>query len=83
MKQTLAEYLEAGYALTPEERLEAARMLRQSVEQETDAGQAEIDAAWDEEISKRVAEVLDGSANLVDGPETLAQVRAELAARRK
>jgi hypothetical protein len=40
------------------------------------------DGAWDDVIERRVAEVLDGTAMLVDGPASHAQVRAELAARR-
>ncbi|WP_188895629.1 addiction module protein [Microlunatus endophyticus] len=83
MTTRLADYIEAGYGLTPEERLEAARMLRLSVDQDTDGGQSEIDAAWDEVIDRRVAAVVNGTAALVDGPESLAQVRAALAARRK
>src|SRR5699024_7524316 len=57
MTGRLADYVEAGYALTPDERLEAARMLRLSVEQDTDSDHAEIDAAWDEVIDRRVTEV--------------------------
>lgn len=83
MSARLPDYVEAGYALTPDERLEAARLLRLSVEQDTDSGRAGIDAAWDEVIDRRVAEVVDGSAALIDGPGSLAQVRAELAARRR
>lgn len=82
MTPKLAEYVEAGYALTPAERLEAARMLRLSAEQDTDDGQSDIDAAWDDVIGQRVAEVVNGTARLVDGPETIAQIRAELATRR-
>lgn len=83
MTARLADYIEAGYALTPDERLEAARMLRLSVEQDTEDDHAEIDAAWDEVIGRRIAEVVNGTAALVDGPESLAQIRAELATRRK
>lgn len=82
MTPTLAEYIEAGYALTPDERLEAARMLRLSVDQDTDGEQADIDEAWDDVIDRRVAEVASGEARLVDGRDGLAQIRAELAARR-
>lgn len=82
MTAKFADYVEAGYALTPDERLEAARMLRLSVEQDTDDDRAEIDAAWDDVIVRRAAEVVDGKAGLVDGHESLAGVRADLAARR-
>ena len=58
-------------------------MLRLSVDQDTDANRVEIDAAWDEVIDRRVVEVVNGTANLVDGPESRAQIRADLAARRR
>ena len=83
MTPRLAEYIEAGYALTPAERLEAARMLQLSVEQEDAEDQDDIDAAWDEAIGRRVGEIVAGTADLVDGPASHAQIRAELAARRK
>lgn len=82
MAQKLAEYVEAGYALTPDERLEAARMLRLSVDQDTNSDQADTDAAWDEVIDRRVSEVANGTASLIDGRTGLDQIRAELAARR-
>jgi hypothetical protein len=83
MTPRLADYIEAGYALTPDERVEAARMLLLSVEQDTDDEQADIEAEWDDTIGRRLAEVMNGTAKLVDGPESIARIRAELAARRK
>lgn len=83
MTPKLSEYVEAGYALSPDERLEAARMLRLSVDQDTDSDQAEIDAAWDEVIERRVGEVVRGNATLVEGREAMVQIRADLAARRR
>lgn len=79
----LRPYVEAGYALSPDERLEAARMLRLSVDRDTDSDQAEIDAAWDDVIERRVGEVVRGNATLVEGREAMAQIRADLAARRR
>jgi len=83
MTPKLAEYIEAGYVLTPQERLQAARALWLSVEQDTDEAHARADNAWDDLIERRVSEVLTGTARLVDGPESVAQARAELAARRE
>ena len=81
MALDLNEYIAAGYALTPAERLEAARVLRLSVDQDTDERQTEIDAAWEDEIDRRLTDVTSGGAELVDGHEGLAAIRAELAAR--
>ncbi|MFT4164338.1 MAG: addiction module protein [Microlunatus sp.] len=79
----MAEFIEAGYALSPDERLEAARMLSLSVEHDTNGDQADIDAAWDDLIDRRVEEISSGKVEPIDGREGLARIRAELAARRR
>lgn len=83
MTPKLADYIEAGKALDAGERLEAAHQLLLSVDQDADADQAEIDAAWDDTIERRVRETLSGEARIVDGREAHAQVREEIAALRK
>lgn len=83
MTPKLSEYVEAGYALSPDERLEAVRMLRLSVDQDTDSGQAEVEAAWDDVIERRVGEAVRGNATLMEGREAMAQICADLAARRR
>ncbi|MGO1876579.1 addiction module protein, partial [Agrococcus casei] len=54
-----------------------------ALQQISDTEQAEVDAAWDEEIDLRVDEILTGKVELVDGEETRRMARAMLAARRK
>lgn len=83
MTPKLAEYIEAGYSLTPGERLEAARMLRFSVDQDVDVEQAEIDASWRDEIGSRVDDILAGKVELVDADETYQMLSAELASKRR
>ena len=83
MTPKLADYIEAGKALDADERLEAAHQLLLSVDQDAGADQADVDAAWDEVIDRRVEEVVSGKAKLVDGREAHARVRAEIAARRQ
>ncbi|HLS14422.1 MAG TPA: addiction module protein [Beutenbergiaceae bacterium] len=68
-------------AFDADERLEAARQLLLSVDQDADAEQSDIDSAWDEIIDRRVEEIVSGRANLVNGREAHARVRAEVAAR--
>ena len=60
-------WLSAFTILDVDEHLEAARQLLLSVDQDVESSQGEIDAAWDETITHRVAEILNGSARLVDG----------------
>lgn len=82
MTPRLADYIEAGKALDADERLEAARQLLLTVDREADVEQEGIDAAWDEAIDRRVEEIVSGKAELVDGREAHAGVRAEIAALR-
>lgn len=82
MNPKLTDYVEAGYSLTPEQRLEAARLLRLSVDRDIDADQSSIDAAWDDEIAQRLSDVVENRVDLLDGPAQLQQLRAEIAARR-
>ncbi len=81
MTTNLSEYVVAGYSLTPDERLEAARLLRLSVDQDAANDRAHIDAAWRDEISSRVDEILSGQVELVDADETYRLLSAELDAR--
>lgn len=83
MTSKLAEFIEAGYALSPDERLEAARMLSLSVEHDTNGDQADIDSAWDDVIDRRVEEISNGKVATIDGRAGLDRIREELAARRK
>ncbi|RNI21683.1 addiction module protein [Flexivirga caeni] len=78
MTRELAEVIAAGKALDADER-EIAALALQHVE---DDEQAAIDDAWEEEIDRRVDDILSGKVELVDGEETFRMIRAELAARR-
>jgi hypothetical protein len=71
----LVDYIEAGKALDADERLEAAHQLLPSVGRDADEDQADIDAAWDGAIDRRIKEIITGEAPLVDGREAHAQVR--------
>jgi len=78
MTPKLADYIEAGKTLDADER-EIAALALQHVDE---AERAEIDAAWDEEIDRRIDEIVSGKVQLVSGRETLAMARSMLAARR-
>lgn len=82
MTPNLADYIAAGKALAADERLEAAHQLLLSVDQDTDVSKAEVDAAWDKAIDRRVSDIVQGNAGLVDGHEAHRRVRAEIAALR-
>ncbi|HVC10307.1 MAG TPA: addiction module protein [Burkholderiales bacterium] len=58
-------------ALPPEDRVRLAEELLASV-QEVDA---EAEAAWEEEIKRRIAEIDSGKAKLIPAEEVFAEVR--------
>ena len=81
------EVYAAGLALDADERTVVAHRLLGSLHDDTnDAGghddQTAVDAAWRDEIDRRLAGVMDGTAVLLDGPASHEAIRAELAARR-
>lgn len=79
MTESLADYIEAGKLLDREEREIAALALQHADETE----QADVDAAWDQEVDRRVDEIVSGKVELVDGEETLAMAREILASARR
>jgi len=58
-------------SLSPEERVRLAEELLATV-QEVDA---ETEAAWNEEIKRRIAEIDSGTARLIPADEVFAEVR--------
>lgn len=77
MTPRLKDYIEAGKALDADEREIAALALQQVDESE----QAEVDAAWDETIDRRLDELTNGEVQPVSGRETIAIARARAADR--
>lgn len=56
---------------------------RLDVDDQTGSDQAEVDAAWRSELRRRIDDIERGKVELLDVDESHAQLRAELAARRK
>ncbi|WP_454300339.1 addiction module protein [Salana multivorans] len=78
MTPKLTDYIAEGKSLSADEREIAALALQEI----SDPERAEVDAAWDEEIHRRVGDILVGKVELVDGEETRRMARTLLAARR-
>lgn len=78
MTTRLADFIAEGMSLSAEEREIAALALLRVGEDE----QAEVDAAWEDEVDRRVGDITSGKVKLVDGEETRRIARAQLAARR-
>jgi len=77
---TLPHLREQVLSLPENERAELARDLIRSLDAEADPDAAR---KWADEIERRARAVLDGTAELVDGNEALARVRAGLLDRTK
>ena len=74
MADPLAELTARAKALPPEDRARLAEELLASL----DGSDNDIDAAWDAEIRKRVAEVDSGAVLLIPAGEAFAKVRQAL-----
>lgn len=86
MTQAVNNVLGTALSLSPEERAEIVSRLIESLDgplTTTPEEQAAIDATWDAEIARRVKEIDDGTAELIDGDEVFASARSKLAALRR
>jgi putative addiction module component (TIGR02574 family) len=71
MSDPIDELSRKARALAPEERVRLAEELLATV-QEVDP---EVEAAWDAEIKRRIAEIDSGTATLIPAEEVFAEVR--------
>lgn len=75
--------LEQAKRLTAEERIEVARELLASVDEDEESGTPEeIEAAWDDEIQRRDEQVLAGSGGEHDAETVLDEVERMIRAKR-
>jgi len=72
---TVAELSQRALELAPEDRARLAEELLASLETDLEP---EVDAAWDEEIRRRIAEAENGTAKLIPADEVFARVRRAL-----
>lgn len=71
MSKALEQVMVAALELEPEDRASLVETLLDSLRAETD----EVEAAWDEEIRRRVAALESGEAELIDAEIVAAEVR--------
>jgi putative addiction module component (TIGR02574 family) len=72
MRDQVVELAEQGKALAPEDRSRLVDMLLESLHEEP---LADVEAAWDEEVERRLAAYDRGEIQAVDGEEVLAKAR--------
>ena len=84
MTMTMAQVDEALMAL---DRREQAAILQRGIRnldtRSEDLPQDEVEAAWRDELSKRIDDIRSGAVELLDFDESHRQIRAQLIARRK
>jgi putative addiction module component (TIGR02574 family) len=71
MTTLVDELSQKALELPPEERVRLAEKLLATVHQID----AEVEAAWDQEIQRRLAEIDNGTAKLIPAEEVFAEVR--------
>ena len=75
MPDPVAELSQRALKLAPEDRVRLAEELLASLGTELEP---EVDAAWDAELRKRIAEVESGTVQLVPADEVFEKVRRSL-----
>jgi putative addiction module component (TIGR02574 family) len=73
MNDQVVELAERGKALAPEDRSRLVDMLLESLHE---APLSEVEAAWDEEVERRLAAYDGGEVQAIDGEEVLAKARS-------
>lgn len=72
MSDPVAELVERGRALAPEDR---ERLVDQLLESLNEPAAGELDPAWEAEIGRRLAEYDSGEVRAVDAAEVFAKAR--------
>ena len=78
MSATLEQVTKEVRELSPQDRQELLARLIRDLEPEADGSPPEIEAAWDVEISRRLAEIDSGKVKLVPAEEVFAKIQARL-----
>ena len=79
MAVVFADVIEQAFKLTTEDKLALIENLLISLDGDPDAEPAALASGWDEEIAHRIAAIDKGEAEMIDGEEVFARLRAILA----
>lgn len=72
MSELTEELSRKARTLSPSDRARLAEELLESLHEPTDS---KIEAAWDEEIRRRIVEIESGTAKLIPADEVFAEIR--------
>lgn len=76
MQPSYEEVEKLAYALPEDQRIRLANSLYESVGDEERASEAEIEAAWGDEIKRRLDEIDSGAVELIPMEDVLARMNA-------
>lgn len=83
MEHSYEEIHKLAHSLPEEQRIELANSLYESIDADEEASEAEVDAAWDEEIKRRLDEIDSGKVRMIPHEEVMAGLRAHIAKKRQ
>lgn len=73
---TRAQLVGALLEFPATERAEAARSLLESLERKDEGEQVDVEAAWRDEVVRRVHEIESGAVEMEDGPAAMSKLRS-------
>lgn len=76
MQPSFEEVEKLAHALPEEQRIRLANSLYESVAEEEQASEVEVEAAWGDEIKRRLDEIDSGAVELIPMDEVLARMDA-------
>lgn len=83
MQPSFEEVEKLVRALPEEERIRLANSLYESIAEEEQASEAEIEAAWGDEIKRRLDEIDSGKVEMISHEEFLAHLNAHITRNRQ
>lgn len=78
MQPSFEEVEKLAYALPEDQRIRLANALYESVSDEEQAGEAEIESAWGDEIKRRLDEIDSGAVEMIPGEEVMERMLKRL-----
>lgn len=83
MQPSFEEIQKLANALPEDQRIRLANSLYESVAGEEKASEAEVEAAWGDEIKRRLDEIDSGKVKMISHDEFMAHLNAHITRKRK
>jgi putative addiction module component (TIGR02574 family) len=83
MQPSFEEVEKLAHALPEDQRIRLANSLYESVAEEEQGSESEIEAAWGDEIKRRLDEIDSGKVEMISHEKFLAHLDAHIASKRR